>query len=113
MNKLAAIAAEMRSYAIDNPRLSTAADISPFRRSLPGGLRLVLYLDAYQNWHLSLYRENVYPSRTEIQLINRAFNIPDDALETIRQVGPWHIIKLKWAEPGDQKLFTLGPKQVR
>ena len=56
-NSLARIAAEMRSYAIDNPRLATTGDTGPYRRKLTGGLGLVLYLNAYHTWHLSMYRQ--------------------------------------------------------
>jgi hypothetical protein len=109
MSKLIQIAAQMRQYAIAHPRRSTTADVTPYRRKLDGGLGLVLYLDIYHTWRLSLYRAGVFPSPAEVQVIRRDFNVPADVGETRRQIDQWRIINLEWSEPSQKKLFDIEP----
>jgi hypothetical protein len=101
---LAQIAAEMRAYAIDNPRLHSTININPYRRRLSKGLKIVLYLGRNHIWHLSLYRTATPPSPTEIAICRNVFNIPKDADQKTDDVHGWPIIRITWTEPGQMKL---------
>lgn len=99
------IAAEMKSYAIENPLVSTAGDMKNYQRQLSGGLHLTLVL-TFGSWRLSLARNNVTPSATEIAVCRQTFNIPDTALlERPKAPGDWKVVRLSW--PPQEKLFTL------
>lgn len=102
------IAAKMRQYATQHPRTSTAADIMPYQVQLAGGLGITLYIDLGHKWHLTLGREGVEPSETELKVVKRDFDIPKDALETRHTVGGWRLIRLRWKQPG-KPLFELQP----
>jgi len=112
------IGAEMRRYAIENPRLSAGAEIAPYRRTLRNGLRVVLFVGVDHVWRLSAYRLGVYPSRKEIEILKRDFGIPDEAKEQYVDVPgnapveqQWRIIRLTWLETEQRPLFEVGPAE--
>ena len=109
MGSLNHIAAQMRKTAINSPRLASTADIAPYRRSLTGGLRLVLFLDVHQTWHLSLYRPNTWPSAKELEIVRRDFDVPKHANLTRQNIHGWYIIRLKWVEEEQKPLFEVVP----
>lgn len=107
----------MRDFAIANPRLSSAADIGPYRRMLAGGLRVVLYVGVDHVWHMSAYRLGVLPSRKEIEILKRDFSVPAEVKEqTVAIPGDvppeqqWMIVRLRWIETEQVPLFEVGPK---
>jgi hypothetical protein len=109
MSELKAIAQEMREYALAHVRTGSG-DIEPYRRELSRGLRVVLYVDVNGTWHLSMYREGVYPSEAEVRIIRRDFAVPDDARTERQVVGRhWYVVRLEWREAGQVKLFEVGP----
>lgn len=97
--KLKTIATEMIEYARLHPRLNTSDDINQYRRRLSGGLRLVLYLDRYSVWRLSLYRGNKPPSPTEVETVRRDFQVPAAAKKETEIVHSWKVIRLSWPDP--------------
>lgn len=102
----------MRRYAIEHPRANSSEPIEPYRVKLSGGLRIVLYLDLYHTWHLSMYRQGVEPAQEEIKAVRRDFAVPAEA-EISRRVigGEWHTVDLTWPESPDQRpLFDVQPR---
>jgi hypothetical protein len=109
MAELKEIAKEMREYALAHVRTGSG-DIEPYRRELSRGLRVVLYVDVNGTWHLSMYREGVYPSEAEIRIIKRDFGAPEDVRSERQVMGRhWYIVRLEWRESGQGKLFEVGP----
>lgn len=113
------IASGMRAYAVAHPRTGSDIEIERYRRTLTGGLRIVLFVDLNHRWHLSAYRLGVYPGPTEIDVLKRDFGVPADALmEKARLPGnvaperQWHIIRLKWIETEQRPLFEVGPAKL-
>lgn len=99
------IAAEMKSYALDNPLVSTSMDMTNYQRQLSGGLHLTLVL-TFGSWRLSLARQNTTPSATEIAVCRRTFQVPETALlERPQAPGDWKVVRLSWPPQG--QLFTL------
>ncbi len=107
---LETIAAEMKKYAIENPRRGTVMPIEPYQHRLGGGLCLSLYLDLHHVWHLSLTRQDIAPSRGEVVKMKQVFGIPSDATESQRKVGKiWYVFRFTWPDEGPKK-FEVGPK---
>lgn len=111
-NGLRGIAVKMRDYAIRHPRTNTTAPIDPYRVKLGGGLWIVLYITLQHEWHLSLTREGVKPSPKEVEIVSRDFDIPADAQRTEREVQEWKVIRFKWKEPQQDKLFDIAPAEA-
>lgn len=101
----------MRRYAAANPRQSSEMDISPYRITLSGGLRIVFYVDLYHMWYLSVYRDGTEPSSNEVKRVRADFGAPSEAKEERRVVGQrWHVISLSWPETEQKPLFEVKAK---
>jgi hypothetical protein len=88
MTKLAEIARQMLDAAF--------AHGDSFYK-LSRGLRLEVNYHFPDEWAIWLWRANAYPSKTEIAVIRREFNVPEHATqETIADA-----IVLAWCEDGE------------
>ena len=90
------------------------------RRTLAGGLRVVLFVGVDHVWHLSAYRLGVLPSRKEIEILKRDFDVPAEAKEqTVAIPGDvppeqqWRIVRLRWVETEQVPLFEVGPAPAK
>ena len=76
---LAVIAAQMRSYAIDNPQWGADQIPTPdHKRVLVRGLHLACWINL-TDWCLGLKRVEVAPSLAEVKICRGAFAVPDNA----------------------------------
>ena len=101
MNKLTTIGAEMKQQALANPGQA-------IRHTLPRGLHLVMRV-RLPMFQLSCVRPGVYPSKREVEVIKRDFNVPSNAREEKRRdkhAGvTYHIIRLIWSEAEQMTLI--------
>lgn len=100
---------QMRQVAVENPRLSTEVAIDTYRAELNSGLWVVFYITVSHVWHLSLYRLGEYPSHREVKAVKKSFKVPGDALVSKKVLGAWRVIKFEYPEPGQSRLFEVGP----
>lgn len=112
-NGLRGIAVKMRDYATRHPRTNTTGPIDPYRVKLAGGLWIVLYITLQHEWHLSLTRQGVKPSPKEVEIVVRDFDVPGDALRTERDLPDWKVIRFKWTDRSQGKLFEIAPAEAQ
>lgn len=102
------IAVEMRQYAVEHPRLQSEP-VKNYQRELSGGLTVTLFLDGQHTWRLSLARTGKGPSETEVKVIRRNFEVPEEAVKERQTVGQWQVIRLSWKEARQKPLFEVAP----
>lgn len=102
------IAVEMKRYAVEHPRLK-AEPVGNYQQELSGGLTVTLFLDGQHTWRLSLARLGKGPSETEVKVIRRDFEVPEEALRERQTVGQWQVVRLSWREMSQKPLFEVGP----